>query len=70
MAQFTLLVGVNTPVGGMVGQERTVLPPPAEDDLSLATSRRRTMSTVAGALGHPSPRMVAKKRIERSCNER
>lgn len=40
-AQFTLLVGGNAPVGGMVGQERTVLPPtgrrrPRPRDLTAA----------------------------------
>ena len=35
MAQFGLLVGVNALVGGMVGQERTVLPLLAEDEFGL-----------------------------------
>ena len=33
LAQFSLLVGVNALVGGMVGQERTVLPLLAERDV-------------------------------------
>src|SRR6478752_7478657 len=35
VAQFTLLVGVNALVGGMIGQERTVLPLLAEDEFGL-----------------------------------
>ena len=31
IAQFSLLVGVNALVGGMIGQERTVLPLLAKD---------------------------------------
>jgi MFS family permease len=36
LAQFTLLVAVNALVGGMLGQERTVLPLLAEHDFRLA----------------------------------
>jgi MFS family permease len=36
LAQFSLLVGVNALVGGMLGQERTVLPLLAEDTFGLA----------------------------------
>jgi MFS family permease len=35
MAQFSLLVGVNALVGGMIGQERTVLPLLAEQEFGL-----------------------------------
>ncbi|MDQ4097275.1 MAG: MFS transporter [Actinomycetota bacterium] len=35
LAQFTLLIGVNALVGGMIGQERTVLPLLAEDEFGL-----------------------------------
>ncbi len=35
MSQFLLLVGVNALVGGMIGQERTVLPLLAEDEFGL-----------------------------------
>ena len=35
-AQFTLLVAVNALVGGLLGQERTVLPLLAEHDFHLA----------------------------------
>jgi MFS family permease len=35
LAQFSLLVGVNALVGGMLGQERTVLPLLAEDEFGL-----------------------------------
>jgi MFS family permease len=36
LAQFSLLVGVNALVGGMVGQERTVLPLLADEEFGLA----------------------------------
>jgi MFS family permease len=36
LAQFSLLVGVNALVGGMIGQERTVLPLLAVDEFGLA----------------------------------
>ena len=35
LAQFSLLVGVNALVGGMIGQERTVLPLIAEEEFGL-----------------------------------
>jgi MFS family permease len=35
LAQFSLLVGVNALVGGMVGQERTVLPLLAKEVFAL-----------------------------------
>jgi MFS family permease len=35
LAQFSLLVGINALVGGMIGQERTVLPLLAEDEFGL-----------------------------------
>ena len=35
IAQFSLLVGVNALVGGMIGQERTVLPLLATDEFGL-----------------------------------
>lgn len=36
LAQFSLLVVVNAFVGAMVGMERTILPPIAEQDFHLA----------------------------------
>ncbi|MGD9999594.1 MAG: MFS transporter [Ilumatobacteraceae bacterium] len=36
LAQFALLVGVNALVGGMIGQERTVLPLLAQDEFGLS----------------------------------
>ncbi len=36
LAQFALLVGINALVGGMLGQERTVLPLLAEDEFGLS----------------------------------
>ena len=46
-AQFTLLVAVNALVGGMLGQERTVLPLLAEREFGLdrATPRRSRSSS-------------------------
>ncbi len=38
-AQFALLVAVNALVGGMVGQQQTVLPLLAEDEFGLAAVR-------------------------------
>ena len=35
LAQFSLLVGVNALVGGMIGQERTVLPLLAKNEFGL-----------------------------------
>ena len=35
LAQFSLLVGVNALVGGMIGQERTVLPLLAKEEFGL-----------------------------------
>ena len=41
LAQFALLVGVNALVGGMIGQERTVLPLLATDALGSPSSQPR-----------------------------
>jgi MFS family permease len=46
LAQFVLLVAVNALVGGMIGQERTVLPLLAEDEFGL-TDLTFTVSFVA-----------------------
>ena len=40
LAQFALLVGVNALVGGMIGQERTVLPLVAKEVFGLTASPR------------------------------
>jgi MFS family permease len=45
-AQFALLVGVNALVGGMIGQERTVLPLLAEDEFGL-TKFTATLTFIA-----------------------
>jgi MFS family permease len=45
-AQFLLLVGVNALVGGMIGQERTVLPLLAEDEFGL-TAFTATLTFIA-----------------------
>jgi MFS family permease len=46
LAQFALLVGVNALVGGMIGQERTVLPLLAEDEFGL-TAFTATLTFIA-----------------------
>ena len=46
LAQFALLVGVNALVGGMIGQERTVLPLLAEDEFGL-TKFTATLTFIA-----------------------
>ena len=46
LAQFSLLVGVNALVGGMLGQERTVLPLLAEDEFGL-TDATTTLTFIA-----------------------
>jgi MFS family permease len=46
LAQFSLLVGVNALVGGMIGQERTVLPLLAEDEFGL-TAFTSTLTFIA-----------------------
>lgn len=46
LPQFALLVGVNALVGGMIGQERTVLPLLAEDEFGL-TALTATLTFIA-----------------------
>ena len=46
LAQFALLVGVNALVGGMIGQERTVLPLLAEEEFGL-TEVTATLTFIA-----------------------
>ena len=46
LAQFSLLVAVNALVGGMIGQERTVLPLLAEDEFGL-TAFTATLTFIA-----------------------
>ncbi len=46
LAQFSLLVGVNALVGGMIGQERTVLPLLATDEFGL-TAFTATLTFIA-----------------------
>ena len=46
LAQFLLLVGVNALVGGMIGQERTVLPLLAKDEFGL-TAFSSTLTFIA-----------------------
>jgi MFS family permease len=46
VAQFSLLVGVNALVGGMIGQERTVLPLLAEEEFGL-TAFTATLTFIA-----------------------
>jgi MFS family permease len=47
LAQFSLLVAVNALVGGMIGQERTVLPLLAEDEFGLTAFTSATTFVVA-----------------------
>jgi MFS family permease len=47
LAQFSLLVAVNALVGGMIGQERTVLPLLAEDEFGLTAVTATTTFVVA-----------------------
>jgi hypothetical protein len=53
LAQFSLLVGINALVGGMIGQERTVLPLLAEDEFGL--TRFTATLTFIAAFGVISP---------------
>src|SRR6187401_2334544 len=46
LSQFLLLVGVNALVGGMIGQERTVLPLLAEQEFGL-TAFSSTLTFIA-----------------------
>ena len=46
LAQFSLLVGVNALVGGMLGQERTVLPLLAEEEFGI-TALTATLTFIA-----------------------
>ena len=46
LSQFLLLVGVNALVGGMIGQERTVLPLLAEEEFGL-TAFSSTLTFIA-----------------------
>ena len=50
LAQFTLLVAVNALVGGMLGQERTVLPLLAEDEFGLTAYTAATTYILAFGL--------------------
>jgi len=45
LAQFSLLVGVNALVGGMIGQERTVLPLLGERTFTSMPTPRRSASS-------------------------
>src|SRR5688572_20861306 len=47
LAQFSLLVAVNALVGGMIGQERTVLPLLAEAEFGLTAVSAATTFVVA-----------------------
>ena len=46
LSQFLLLVGVNALVGGMIGQERTVLPLLAKEEFGL-TAFSSTLTFIA-----------------------
>jgi hypothetical protein len=55
LAQFSLLVAVNALVGGMLGQERTVLPLLAKDVSTSPRTRPRSRSSSRSARPRPSP---------------
>lgn len=59
LAQFSLLVGVNALVGGMVGQERTVLPLLAEHGFGLAAVTSALTFIVAFGLTKPVANFLA-----------
>jgi MFS family permease len=53
LSQFALLVGINALVGGMIGQERTVLPLLARDEFGLTTATASLTFIVAFGLTKP-----------------
>jgi hypothetical protein len=55
LAQFVLLVAVNALVGGMLGQERTVLPLLATDVFGVASYTAALTYILAFGLPRPSP---------------
>src|SRR2546427_6348587 len=59
LAQFSLLVGVNALVGGMIGQERTVLPLLAEQGFGLTAVTASLTFIVAFGLTKPVANLLA-----------
>ena len=59
LAQFSLLVGVNALVGGMIGQERTVLPLLAQRAFGLSALTAALSFIVAFGLTKPIANLVA-----------
>jgi MFS family permease len=59
LAQFSLLVGVNALVGGLIGQERTVLPLLAEQGFGLAAVTASLTFIVAFGLTKPVANLLA-----------
>ncbi|WP_338205815.1 MFS transporter [Candidatus Nephthysia bennettiae] len=59
LAQFSLLVGVNALVGGMIGQERTVLPLLAQQSFGLAAVTASLTFIVAFGLTKPVANFLA-----------
>jgi MFS family permease len=59
LAQFSLLVGVNALVGGMVGQERTVLPLLAQQEFGLSAVSAALSFIVAFGLTKPVANFLA-----------
>ncbi len=59
LAQFALLVGVNALVGGMVGEERTVLPLVAQRDFRLPALTAALSFIVAFGLTKPFANLLA-----------
>ena len=65
LAQFLLLVGVNALVGGMIGQERTVLPLLAKEEFGL-TAFSSTLTFICLLYTSPSPRDRTRSRMPSS----
>jgi MFS family permease len=59
LAQFALLIGVNALVGGMIGQERTVLPLLAQQGFGLAAVTASLTFIVAFGLTKPVANLLA-----------
>ncbi len=59
LAQFSLLVGVNALVGGMIGQERTVLPLLAQDEFGLRAFTSTLTFIVAFGIVKAATNLVA-----------
>ena len=69
IAQFSLLVGVNALVGGMIGQERTVLPLLAKQEFGLtAFTATLTFIVAFGAVKQRQTSLPARSRTATAAN--